>query len=305
MAEGRTSRSTAIGSTRSSPSTGSSCSGRPSRTSPTPRRRSRSRDTTDGGTRSLAGGSQTTHVIKIYYSFYNLNNEWVAGPGADRRVPDPGQPGRSRTSGCSSSGRSVRRLRADGDGFGPDEGRETIVVRCSYAVQGDKTAERETRALRLSPELYTKPAVPFSFDDTGTDRFTSIFDEDVAGTEVCPRSSPGRPCPSPPGNVPAAVAAPDVVTFNTPAESSQAPWFSFDYKGGSFLCKTAPQPAMDEELLPVSGGQERLPDRSVRRRVYQPGPHELVLQGRRVRRGGPGQRPGRAPSLRGPFRPPA
>ena len=37
-------------------------------------------------------------------------------------------------------------------------------------------------------------------------------------------------------------AVPTVVMFNKPTESSDGPWFSFDYNGGSFLCKPAPLP---------------------------------------------------------------
>src|ERR671910_533626 len=57
----------------------------------------------------------------------------------------------------------------------------------------------------------------------------------------------------------APVAAPTVVMFNTPIESSDGPWFSFDYKGGSFLCKPAPLPPVREERLPVRGDDEQLP----------------------------------------------
>ena len=34
-------------------------------------------ETTDGGTRSLTGGGRSTYVVRIFYSFYNLNKEWV------------------------------------------------------------------------------------------------------------------------------------------------------------------------------------------------------------------------------------
>ena len=42
-----------------------------------------------------------------------------------------------------------------------------------------------------------------------------------------------------------------VVMINQPTESSEGPWFSFDYKGGSFLCKPAPLPPVDIERVPV------------------------------------------------------
>ena len=34
-------------------------------------------ESTEGGTRSLTGGGRTTRVVRVFYSFYNLNKEWV------------------------------------------------------------------------------------------------------------------------------------------------------------------------------------------------------------------------------------
>ena len=58
-----------------------------------------------------------------------------------------------------------------------------------------------------------------------------------------------------------ASAAPTVVMFNKPSESSDGPWFSFDYKGGSFLCKPAPLPPVrGRARCRSSGDGEQLPD---------------------------------------------
>jgi hypothetical protein len=222
-------------------------------------------DSTDGGTRSLSGGAQTTHVVKIYYSFYNLNKEWVPAQALTAEYPIQDTRPISDVRLLVERAQALSEPASDGDGSGPDGSRETIVVRCSYAVQDEKATTRETRALRLTPELYTKPAVPVSFDDSGADRFTSIFDEPVTTNGNLPALTAGgtasAPLPAvPAGDVPAPVAAPTVVMFNTPIESSDGPWFSFDYKGGSFLCKPAPLPPVQEERLPVEGGAgERLP----------------------------------------------
>jgi Tc toxin complex TcA C-terminal TcB-binding domain/Neuraminidase-like domain/Hemopexin len=220
-------------------------------------------DSTDGGKRSLSGGAQTTHVVKIYYSFYNLNKEWVPAQALTAEYPIQDTRPISDVRLLVERAQGLSEPASDGDGSGPDGSRETIVVRCSYAVQGEKATTRETRALRLTPELYTKPAVPVSFDDSGADRFTSIFDEPVTTNGNLPALTAGVIAAAllPAANVPAPVAAPTVVMFNTPVESSDGPWFSFDYKGGSFLCKPAPLPPVREERLPVRGvAPERLPD---------------------------------------------
>jgi hypothetical protein len=69
------------------------------------------------------------------------------------------------------------------------------------------------RTFSLTPELYTvKLLNQPQFENTGKTIFKAIFDE------------PDIP-------------ADQMVTFNTIQQSSEGPWFSFDYKGGSFLCK--------------------------------------------------------------------
>ena len=189
-----------------------------------------------------------------------------------------------------------------------DAGRETIVVRCSYAVQADATtAARRTVAVAPHPGAVHEPAAQaVSFDDSGTDRFTSIFDEPVrtngaarpvAVAALTPAAAApaatvaaiaanvaltanaaiaaaaglpattGRnplalevmetvvvgPAAAPVVAGGASVPAPTVVMFNKPSESSDGPWFSFDYKGGSFLCKPAPLPPVDDGAVPVDG----------------------------------------------------
>ncbi|HVN10804.1 MAG TPA: neuraminidase-like domain-containing protein, partial [Kineosporiaceae bacterium] len=195
-------------------------------------------ETTGDGTRSLSGGAQPMRIVKIYYSFYNLNKEWVP---AQVFVADPPiQDNRPISDVRLLVERSTALTAAGLDG---GDAHENIVVRCSYTVQVDETrTARQTVAFSLTPELFTAPAAPVSFDDSGAQYFTSLFSEPVSA-----------------GGNALAVAAPSVVMVNQPAESSEGPWFSFDYKGGSFLCKPAPQPPVDIERVPVSGDGEQLP----------------------------------------------
>jgi hypothetical protein len=211
-------------------------------------------ETTDGGTRSLTGGGQTTRVVRIFYSFYNLNKEWVPAQSLATEPPIR-YPWPISDVQLLVERSAVLAGAATGSGAGPDGGdaHENIVVRCSYAVQVFTTTVRQTMAFSLTPELYTRPAAPVSFDDSGTERFTGLFKEPVTSNGSSPAPAAGGPAAP-------AVAAPTVVMFNQPTESSDAPWFSFDYKGGSFLCKPAPLPPVQVERLPVKGGAgERLP----------------------------------------------
>ena len=239
-----TSRSTATGSTPWSPSTGCSCSGRRSRTSPTPRRRSSF--TEHHGRRDAVAHRRRrrpTHVVRIYYSFYNLNKEWV--PAQVLATDRPIQDNRPISDVRLLVERSA--VRRPPGWTAADDGRETIVVRCSYAGSGGRDDDRAADR-RLQPH-------PGAVHDAGRRRSASTTA--ARGTSPASSTSPsGRACV----RTRLAVAAPTVVMFNKPAESSEGPWFSFDYKGGSFLCKPAPLPPVDDERVPVRGDGERLPD---------------------------------------------
>ncbi len=182
-------------------------------------------ESTDGGTHSLTGGGQTTRIVRIFYSFYDLNKEWVPPQvlTTDPLIQD--------TRPISDVRLLVERssvLTGAADGL-DGAAHENIVVRCSYAVQVDPArSARQTVAFSLTPELYTAPAAPVSFDDSGVERFISLFGEPVTSQAIRPATVAGGAA-APMG------AAPTVVMFNQPAESSDGPWFSFDYKGGSFL----------------------------------------------------------------------
>ena len=110
---------------------------------------------TDNGTRSLTGGSQTTHVVRISYSFYNLNKEWVPAQVLTTELPiQDSRP----ISDVRLLVERTRTAAATVDGV-TDAGRETIVVHCSYVIQTDATTSvRRTVAVALTPELYTSAA---------------------------------------------------------------------------------------------------------------------------------------------------
>ena len=143
---------------------------------------------TDNGTRSLTGGSQTTHVVTIYYSFYNLNKEWVPAQVLTTELPiEDSRP----ISDVRLLVERTQAAAAAGDGV-TDAGRETIVVRCSYALQVDATTTmRRTVAVTLTPELYTRPA-PASASTTPVPTGSP-----ASSTNPSARTVPVRPSPSP------------------------------------------------------------------------------------------------------------
>ena len=245
---------------RPSPSTGCSCSGRRSRTSPTPTP-TVSFTEHDGQRDAVAHRRVADHARRQDLLLVLQPQQGMgAGAGADHRAPDPGHPADLGRPAARRAVAASADSAGDGDGSarrGPRDHRRPVLVHDPGRRDDDRAADRR---LRNSARSCTRtPAVPVSFDDSGADRFTSIFDEDVARNGACPHSP--RAAARSRREVAAMVAAPAVVMFNKPAESSEGPWFSFDYKGGSFLCKTAAAAGRrTSELLPVSGGQERLPD---------------------------------------------
>ena len=85
---------------------------------------------TDNGTRSLTGGSQTTHVVTISYSFYNLSKEWVPAQVLTTELPiQDSRP----ISDVRLLVERTRTAAAAVDGV-TDAVREAIVVHCSYVI---------------------------------------------------------------------------------------------------------------------------------------------------------------------------
>ena len=123
-----------------------------------------------------------------------------AGAGADRRVPDPGQPAdlgrpvaRRAVAGAGRVRSGRRRVRP---GRGPRDHRRPVLVRRSRATRRRRgrpapcnsarscTRSRPSRSASTTPARTVSPA-----SSTRTS----------PGTEACPHSPPGRACPSPPG----------------------------------------------------------------------------------------------------------
>ena len=185
----------------------------------------------------IDGGQQTFTApppaprVKIYYSFYNLNQEWVP---AQMLAADAVQNGQiSDLSLYVQASRTVP--------GGPDGDHDSIVVTCSYKVTraGEKgpIVEDVVSAFSLTPELYglraTGTVVPAKAAD-----LSKIFNE--------PPESPVDPN--------------QVVRFNAPADTVDGPWLSVDHKGGSFLCRPVPGPDYPAPIRALAGNEDGLSD---------------------------------------------
>ncbi|MET0236550.1 MAG: hemopexin repeat-containing protein [Kibdelosporangium sp.] len=113
---------------------------------------------------------------------------------------------------------------------------DSIIVQCTYNAGGRPV----TSAFALTPELYGLPAEDV-IPPSDTANLHWIFEETID---------------------PAAV-----VRFNAPADTSDGPWVSVDYKGGSFLCRPAAgpdiRPAASPDIRPatttLAGNRDKLP----------------------------------------------
>jgi hypothetical protein len=164
--------------------------------------------------------------IRIFYSFCNLNQQWVP---AQVLAVDTAQSG--PISGVSLYVQASRTVPG-----GPPGDHDSIVVSSSYTVAGEGGPATVGSAFSLAPELYglraDAPVPPPRAADLGR-----IFAE--------PATSPIDPA--------------QVVRFNAPADSQDGPWLSVDHKGGSFLCRPITAPTQPEPLQPLRGNNDRLP----------------------------------------------
>ena len=187
----------------------------------------------DGG-QTVSSDAQTDYFLRIYFSFHNLSGEWVPAQLFDAEVK------RERPI------TDIKLLVENSERISKDDhedDHENILVSCSFtsvdAADGgdgkllsegaaaEKGAEdqgdSESIFYSLTPELYTSVVQKPAFQHSGLDVFKNIFLEDIQEDKI--------------------------VNLNTPEDSTESPWFSFDLKGGSFLCKPA-APVLSRQVEP-------------------------------------------------------
>ncbi|HEY3001419.1 MAG TPA: neuraminidase-like domain-containing protein, partial [Kribbellaceae bacterium] len=167
-----------------------------------------------------------TYRVRIFYSFCNLNQEWVPAQvlAVDRAQPGP----ISDVSLYIQASRTVP--------GGPPGNHDSIVVSATYTVTLPAGPVRAGSGFSLTPELYGLRAAGMVPPPRSSD-LSRIFAE--------PDTSPIDPA--------------QVVRFNAPADSQDGPWVSVDHKGGSFLCRPITAATDPEPSQPLRGNSDRLP----------------------------------------------
>ncbi len=160
-------------------------------------------DDKDDGKIGVTSEQNTIDILRVYFSYYNLNKEWVPAQTLD-----------------ISSTQEIREnqmiihsdLFAESSVQLGDERHKNISIFCSYTLFDGTTVTKKKKTYHLTPELYvTTSNKSFRTSAAGEGIFNSLFDDSIS-----PRK---------------------VVALNTFESSLDAPWYSFDHKGGSFLCK--------------------------------------------------------------------
>ena len=164
--------------------------------------------TQSGDTQTFTADARATYLLKIFYSYYNLNEEWVQAQALNAEISHDSEIGNLNLFVEHSDKLTVR---------GSENSHENIIINCAYDVGGTEMSQ----AFSLTPELYTEQGDKPRFVNSGQALFSHLFAEPV-------------------------IAADKVVMLNTPEESTDGPWFSFDHKGGSFLCMPAVPPLKDD-----------------------------------------------------------
>ncbi len=178
----------------------------------------------DGG-RQVSNRNDVVYVLNIRYSFYNLNEEWIQ-PQLLRAEVEEREPIDEVELYVESS-----------DRIG-DTAHQHIVIGGGYSVGG--AGHRRLRFFSLSGDFVTRqiPAPPVP--DSRAQFLAGLFAE----RELAELAAVG-----------------EFVPLNTYQASTDGPWFSFDYKGGSFLCKPAePTLGLDNLPRPLADNDDGLPN---------------------------------------------
>ena len=178
----------------------------------------------NGNNQTVKNNNSAQYVIKIHFAFQDLNKEWVQAQTLAGEIRDV-----KEIVEIDLFVENSDKLNLPGK-VGKHE---NIVINCSFRQIGDDATSNE--AFVLTPELYTERTDKPQVQNRGKAIFNSLFEEPE-------------------------IADAKMTMLNSTEKSAEVPWFSFDYKGGSFLCKPAipqlgnkawPQDLLDNPSFPA------------------------------------------------------
>jgi len=215
---------------------------------------------------NVSSDEKVLYTVKIYFSYYDLNENWIQPQELKTVFEKPVEKSvledylKSVDDGNTTDElyKGVKISEFDLSGYTfkqdtllsqleiadvnlsveyanklDDSDHDNIVIACQYStvrfkeslIKDDpnqlliKNANKVTKSFVLTPELYTEVvANPVAFGNIGKETFSRLFDELGENDE-------------------SGIENQNVVVLNTTSNSLDAPWFAYDHKGGSFLCK--------------------------------------------------------------------
>ncbi|WP_306750047.1 hemopexin repeat-containing protein [Saccharothrix yanglingensis] len=180
--------------------------------------------TRDQGDSQQVTAPPATEQVKIHYSFYNLNGEWV-----------PAQTLAMDTRGDGTI-HDVRLAVEVAGGHADDP--QSIAVTCTYSVittqpGEDGAAPTPTRSTHVQASALTAELVEEVLPVPALRAGADVVAATDPLREVLAQAEIDAVAGADPAN------RPRVVPFTSPTGADYGPWFSIDHKGGSFLCRPA------------------------------------------------------------------
>jgi hypothetical protein len=156
------------------------------------------------GTNTATSASNLAYRIKVYYSFYNLNKEWVQPQLL--KTEFEGQADLK----LDSKPTDIKLFVEESNKLDSGDLHDNIVINVQFKTA---TGGSQLKGFSLTPELYSIPMGNSQISASqGQQMFEVLFDEGSIEEE-------------------------NVVTLNSVENSLDGPWFTYDHKGGGFMCK--------------------------------------------------------------------
>lgn len=195
------------------------------------------------GNQTVSSGKNQSYALRVYYSFYNLNKEWVAPQALNIDIKEA-----VPISAVNLLVRNSKTLRTDTTKIDHDN----ILIACNYRAGTDV----RVKGANLTPELYASSTTVTNFANRGDIVLVGMLNEPwltamvvqaemlraVVGPALALNSVFARATNW--GQDPSHVVMLGGVEYSTTGY-----WFAFDYKGGSFLCKPDIE-ALDKNAWP-------------------------------------------------------
>lgn len=164
------------------------------------------------GNQTISSSQGASYALRIYYSFYDLNKQWVSPQLLNVDIREA-----ALITDARLTVRNSRRWTAGAQA----ENHDNIQISCAYRAGSIP----RYRGANLSAELYAKHSTLPAIANRGESVLSKVLKESGNGVAFWTYAAHFGVSPA------------SVVMLNGAEYGSREYWFALDYKGGSFLCK--------------------------------------------------------------------